>query len=101
MIRFLFSFVLTVMMARWIYAETQMVFPDVVPMIDSALDYAQIPTHDRWYGKAIAKAMDNLSASAGSLIPVAQASELTVLRSYGRPVSAGRGGCRSGACDTF
>lgn len=48
MLRLMFSFVCTVVAARWMYSEANLVVPDVVPLIDYALERFQIPTHDRW-----------------------------------------------------
>lgn len=110
MIRLFFSFFLTVVVARWIYAETKMVVPGAVPVIDFALDKVQIPTHDKWDSKSkeLTSMVNDLSSLASSLVQPAEAAELDrgTLRSYGRPVAMarrtfGRGMCRSGACETF
>ena len=105
MIRFFFSFCLTVVMARWIYAEVQMTLPEVVPAIDYALESVQIPTHDRWDGKTLGALVEDLQSVAGGFVETAHASELDYnsIRSYGRPVKGGfsRNSCRSGACETF
>lgn len=48
MIKFIFTMIFYVAVARWIYAEVRLVTPQVVPAIDSVLTIAQIPTHDKW-----------------------------------------------------
>lgn len=48
MIRMLFSFCLWVVVARWAYNEVQLVYPPLVPYINSALTAVDIPTHDKW-----------------------------------------------------
>ena len=105
MIRFFFSFCLTVIVARWIYAEVQMTLPEVVPAIDYALENVQIPTHDKWDGKTIGAMVDDLRLAAGGFVETAHASELdySSIRSYGRPVYSAfpRNACRSGACEVF
>ena len=34
--------------ARWMYAETALVAPSLLPIIDAALAKVSIPTHDTW-----------------------------------------------------
>lgn len=48
MIKFIFSMIFYVAVARWIYAEVRLVTPQVVPALDSVMTIAQIPTHDKW-----------------------------------------------------
>jgi hypothetical protein len=39
---------LSVVFARWAYAEIDQAFPEVSPVIDYALETVAIPTHDNW-----------------------------------------------------
>lgn len=48
MIKFIFTMIFYVAVARWIYAEVRLVTPNVMPAIDRVLTVAQIPTHDKW-----------------------------------------------------
>ena len=73
MIRLCFSFFVTVVLARWMYAEVQMVAPGAVPVIDFALQHVQIPTHDRWDKEAINSAFQGISGAIQSLGVVQQA----------------------------
>ena len=46
--RLLFKFFAWAVVLRWIYAELILIAPFVVPYVDSALSYAEIPTHNKW-----------------------------------------------------
>ncbi len=48
MIRIFFKLCFWVIIARWTYAEVQLVAPSATPAIDFALQKIQIPTHDKW-----------------------------------------------------
>jgi hypothetical protein len=48
MLRFFFSLILYVVVARWIYAELQILSPSLVPLVDSGVRALTIPTHDKW-----------------------------------------------------
>lgn len=48
MIKFIFTMIFYVAVARWIYAEVRLVTPQVMPAIDKVITLAQIPTHDKW-----------------------------------------------------
>ena len=48
MIKFIFTMIFYVAVARWIYAEVRLVTPQVMPAMDAVLTIAQIPTHDKW-----------------------------------------------------
>lgn len=48
MVRILFSMVLWVMVAQWLYNEARILVPGLIPYIDAAYTRIQIPTHDRW-----------------------------------------------------
>lgn len=64
MIRLIFRFALTIVVARWMYAEVQLSYPDMIPSIDSALELVQIPTHDKWDQEklgALAQAVEGLA----------------------------------------
>jgi hypothetical protein len=48
MVRFVFSLIISVMVARWLYAEAMLVWPSSIPFLDRAVHLLTIPTHDRW-----------------------------------------------------
>ena len=74
MLRFLFGFISTVLIARWIYSEVQVTLPQVIPLIDSALLKLEIPTHNRWDREKINKYMDMVSVLIHKESPSAQQS---------------------------
>jgi hypothetical protein len=37
-----------VTVARWMYAEIQLVSPEVLPALDRLLARLEVPTHDKW-----------------------------------------------------
>ena len=51
MLRALFKLCFWVVVARWCYAEIQLVFPKAAPVIDLALEKMRLPTHDKWSSK--------------------------------------------------
>ncbi len=61
MFRFIISMLLYVSVARWMYAEIQLVAPSVTPSIDNLVNYLTIPTHDKWDKEAIASIVSNIS----------------------------------------
>ncbi|RIL09933.1 MAG: hypothetical protein DCC75_05440 [Proteobacteria bacterium] len=84
MFRYLFGFLSTIIIARWIYAEIQLSLPSVVPVINFVLEKAQIPTHDTW---ELSKLNELLSERGGSGAKVYEARSredrgYTGLRSY-------------------
>ena len=46
--RLLFKFFAWAVVLRWVYAELTLLAPFVVPYVDSALSYAELPTHNQW-----------------------------------------------------
>lgn len=48
MVRILFTMTMWVVAAQWVYNETKLMAPGLVPYIDSTLSFIQIPTHDQW-----------------------------------------------------
>lgn len=54
MFRSIIGFALTVVVARWIYAEIQLAAPFATPLIDALLEKVQIPTHDKWDKEKVA-----------------------------------------------
>lgn len=64
MVRLVFTFLLTVVVARWMYSEVQVSFPQAVPFIDYALEKVQIPTHDQWDYQKINAFVDEIAALA-------------------------------------
>ena len=53
MIRFLISMAFYVVLARWIYAEMNLVCPSFTPSVDRILSAVQIPTHNNWHENGI------------------------------------------------
>jgi len=48
MLRFIFSFIISATVARWVYQETALVAPFLKPAFEKIADATEIPTHDQW-----------------------------------------------------
>ena len=64
MFRFLFTMLFYVIVARWIYAEVNVICPSVSPGIDRMLSALQIPTHNEWSKESVKQVF----SSADSMI---------------------------------
>jgi hypothetical protein len=53
MFRILGKLCFWVLIARWGYAELQLILPSATPAIDYALENVQIPTHDKWNAESL------------------------------------------------
>ena len=60
MIRLFFGLFLSVVLARWMYSEVALSFPQAVPLIDYALEVVSIPTHDKWDAEPIREVLGRL-----------------------------------------
>ncbi len=67
MLRFIFKLVVWVTLARWMYAEAQLVTPSAVPYINSAMQSIQIPTHDKWNDSVVGHYLKKQLPDTGSL----------------------------------
>jgi hypothetical protein len=59
MIRFFFSLVFYVVVARWVYVEIATFMPHAIPYIDAGVRIISIPPHTQW-GPVIAKVKSRL-----------------------------------------
>jgi hypothetical protein len=48
MMKILCTILISAMLGRWIYAETEILVPNAIPVVDAVLEHASIPTHDQW-----------------------------------------------------
>jgi len=48
MFRLMFSMLMWVTVARWMYSEAELSAPVLIPVFDSIMEVVQIPTHDTW-----------------------------------------------------
>lgn len=54
----------SVVVARWIYAEAELVLPSAVPVIDYALENVRIPTHDTWPKEKLYQFVEQITEGA-------------------------------------
>ena len=66
--KLLFSLLVSVVFARWIYAETALMFPRAVPALDYLLDEVQIPTHDQWSKDSTDKLLSGATQIMGTVL---------------------------------
>ena len=64
MMRFFLNMAFYVIIARWMYAEVNLMVPSVAPQIDRLMSAVQIPTHNNWHENGIS----GLISEAGSYI---------------------------------
>lgn len=62
MIRLVITFLVYMIVGRWIYSEVQLAFPKAVPSVNYALETVAIPTHDKWNGKKVSSFMHKVTA---------------------------------------
>ena len=60
MIRLAVTFVMYMVVGRWLYSEVQLNFPQAVPSIDYAMEKISIPTHDKWDRKQIDRTLTQI-----------------------------------------
>ncbi|MBX7144895.1 MAG: hypothetical protein K1X79_10625 [Oligoflexia bacterium] len=65
MFRMLFSICLSVVVARWSYSEIKMMWPGAIPLIDYALEKAEIPTHDQWASSMLGRFLIDVAQKQG------------------------------------
>lgn len=70
MFRILGKLCFWVLVARWGYAELQIILPSATPAIDYALENVQIPTHDKWNSESLDQLLLAIRARAEE--PLAQ-----------------------------
>jgi hypothetical protein len=68
MFKLLFTLLLSVVVARWMYAETALMFPRAVPAIDYLLEEVQIPTHDQWSKDSTDKILNGAATVADKVL---------------------------------
>jgi hypothetical protein len=70
----MFSMVMWVTVARWVYSEAELSAPVLIPVFDSILEVVQIPTHDQWsaepFKEVFAEMREVLNQSSELLTPV-------------------------------
>jgi len=49
-----------VVVARWLYAEAELMIPRAMPLLNYALERTQIPTHDKWSDERFVEAIEAL-----------------------------------------
>lgn len=74
--RYIFSMLLWVVVARWCYSEIALSAPWAIPTIDSALEYVQIPTHDQWQDLEVVKLLSDNDRLQTKLAAIAERSPL-------------------------
>jgi len=88
MFRLMFSMVMWVTVARWMYSEAELSAPMLIPVFDSILEVVQIPTHDQWsaepFEEVFAQMQSILDDSGDLFTPVSThgAEEMLVERDY-------------------
>jgi hypothetical protein len=88
MFRLMFSMLMWVTVARWVYSEVELSAPVLIPVFDSILEVVQIPTHDQWSAdpfKAVLAGMREVLNEGGELFtPVSdvEVPEALVERNY-------------------
>jgi molecular chaperone GrpE (heat shock protein) len=68
MTRILFSILLWAAVGRWIYAETQIIAPSLLPVLDSVISITTIPTHDKWSKDALDSSLEVIAQSSNSAL---------------------------------
>ena len=67
MVRFFIKLVVWVTLARWMYAEAQLVTPSAVPFINAAMTRLEIPTHDKWRSTELGQYLEQRLPTSASL----------------------------------
>lgn len=53
LLKTVFSFALTVLIARWLYMESALISPDIPKVIDKVLNTIELPTHNKWSSQEV------------------------------------------------
>ncbi|MDC0357251.1 hypothetical protein OAO01_00415 [Oligoflexia bacterium] len=57
--RYLIIMLVSVVIARWIHSEIELISPNTIAYIDYAIEKIDIPTHDKWDTKKVAAFLDS------------------------------------------